>query len=114
MKELKYFYKTADSKCWLGDCVEHKEKGLVAISKAEWDAHIASIQSKGLTAEELELREKRKQIAQAKQYLASTDWVIVKIAESTDESEIAELRQKYADIITERKAKRQLINELEK
>lgn len=113
MKELKYFYKTADNKCWVGDYIKHNENGLIAISKAEWDAHIASMQPRELTAKELELKEKRKQIAQAKQYLASTDWVVIKIAESTDENEIAELRQKYADVITERKAKRQLINELE-
>ena len=55
----------------------------------------------------------RIEIAQLERELATTDWVVVKIAEETDPSEIAALRTKYGEIILARKAKRARINELE-
>lgn len=46
--------------------------------------------------------------------LARTDWVVIKIGEETDASKIAELRNKYADVIAQRKSWRAEINELER
>ena len=81
------------------------------ITAEEWDALLPKPVEP--TAEQLAERAKQNQIAEAKAFLASTDWVVVKIAEETDAEEIAALREKYASVITERKAKRALINELE-
>ena len=55
----------------------------------------------------------RIEIAHLEKELANTDWVVVKIAEETDASEIAALRVKYAPVIASRKANRARINELE-
>ena len=54
------------------------------------------------------------EVAQLKQYLMSTDYVIIKLAESTDESEKQEMLAKYDEIIIKRKEARQKINKLEK
>ena len=111
-KELKYFYKTKDGKGWLADYEPRKDENLVEITKAEWDGHIASLHREP-SAAQIAKREKKQQIAAAKSYLSSTDWIIVKIAEETDAEAQAALRTKYASEIAERKAKRELINHLE-
>ena len=52
------------------------------------------------------------EIAELKAYLESTDYVIIKLAETTDESEKQEMLAKYDEIIIKRKEARQKINEL--
>ena len=52
-------------------------------------------------------------IASLKYNLTSTDWVVVKIMEVETEEERVQLRQKYADIISQRRLWREQINELE-
>jgi malonyl CoA-acyl carrier protein transacylase len=52
-------------------------------------------------------------IAELKDLLASTDYIVVKIAEAETNEEQAELRQRYADVIAQRKQWREQINELE-
>ena len=86
-------------------CLEHE----LDSSKAKFFDKI----SKSTYETELAKKEKRKVIENLKKTLARTDWVIVKIAEETDSEVIEELREKYADVITERKNARQYINELE-
>ena len=54
------------------------------------------------------------EIAELKAYLGSTDYVIIKLAESTDESEKQEMLAKYDEIIIKRKEARQKINKLDK
>lgn len=54
------------------------------------------------------------EIAELKTYLERTDYVIIKLAESTDESEKQEMLAKYDEIIIKRKEARQRINNLEK
>lgn len=56
---------------------------------------------------------KARRIAELKEELNSTDYVILKIAETDDADEQAQLREHYADIIANRKAWRDEINELE-
>ena len=58
-------------------------------------------------------KEAKIEILRLEKELTATDWVVVKIAESTDSTEIAELRTKYASVISARRAKRARINELE-
>ena len=107
-----YYYKTEDGKGWLKDNVPHRDPKYIEITETEWNEHLASLHHEP-TAEQLALREKKRQIAQLKAFLRETDWVVVKIAEETDSSEIAALREKYANVILQRKNSREQINELE-
>lgn len=52
------------------------------------------------------------EIAELKAYLENTDYVIIKLAETTDESEKQEMLAKYDEVIIKRKEARQRINEL--
>lgn len=72
----------------------------------------------GMTAEEQEQIEiksvKESRVAELKQYLADTDYCILKIEEAIDEAEKQDLREKYADVIKARREARIEINNLEK
>lgn len=63
----------------------------------------------------LEVKEANEnQLAEAKQYLLDTDWVVVKINEvAITGGDTAPLLTKYADILSERENKRLTINQLE-
>lgn len=63
----------------------------------------------GPTEEEI----KQARIAELKGQLDSTDYVIIKIAEADTTEEQAQLREHYAEVITNRKAWRAEINELQ-
>ena len=57
------------------------------------------------------------EIAEHKQFLADTDYVITKLTEAQaigDQAERSELHTQYNDVLDERKRRRALINELEK
>ena len=72
----------------------------------------------GMTAEEQEQAEikavKESRVAELKQYLAYTDYCILKIEEAIDEAEKQDLREKYAGVIKARREARIEINNLEK
>lgn len=66
------------------------------------------------TDEEITLAENKQKIFEAKEYLNDTDWVVIKLNEaSLKEKDIDLLLEKYADILTERDVKRNLINSIE-
>lgn len=70
------------------------------------------------TAEDLAseaIKAKQEQdIAEAKQYLAETDWIVTKIAEAEIEGlDTTGLKAKYVNELSERKAKRNQINSAE-
>lgn len=66
------------------------------------------------TGVELAQQAKQKQIQEAKTYLNSTDWIIVKTNEaSVQGADINPLLTKYATELQERQSARDLINELE-
>jgi len=71
----------------------------------------------GLTNEEKEQAEeksvKETRITELKQFLADTDYCILKIEEAVDEAEKQDLREKYADTIKARREARIEINNLE-
>ena len=71
----------------------------------------------GLTNEEQEQAKeksvKEARVAELKQYLADTDYCILKIEEAIDEAEKQDLREKYADVIKARREARIEINKLE-
>ena len=59
----------------------------------------------------------QEKIAEYQKYLADTDYVVIKISEaivSRNQQLIDELKNKYADVLTNRDNKRKQINELEK
>ena len=113
----KFYYRTKDSTGWFGFkpdvSQEELEANYVRLTEEEWYAHLESLKPAPLTPEQIAEQEKQRQIGALKAYLRNTDWVICKIAEETDEEVIASLREKYASVIAERKAKRAEINELE-
>lgn len=55
----------------------------------------------------------QERIAELKQFLADTDYCILKIEEAVDEAEKQDLREKYADVIKARRDARIEINKLE-
>lgn len=63
--------------------------------------------------EPTEYEKAQARIAELKQMLADSDWVVIKIAESDMPEEQEELRKQYVNVISERKAWRAEINELE-
>lgn len=71
----------------------------------------------GMTSEEQEQAEekfvKEARITELKQFLADTDYCILKIEEAVDEAEKQDLREKYADVIKARRDARIEINKLE-
>ena len=75
------------------------------------------LEALGLTQEEQERDEeksvKEARIAELKQFLAYTDYCILKIEEAIDEAEKQDLREKYADTIKARRDARIEINKLE-
>lgn len=77
-----------------------------------------ALEAWGLTKEEQEQAEeksvKEAHIAELKQFLADTDYCILKIEEAVDEAEKQDLREKYADTIKARRDARIEINKLEK
>jgi hypothetical protein len=63
---------------------------------------------------ELADQKKAKDIAEAKQYLAESDWIVTKIAEADIEGlDTAALKAKYIDELSHRKLMRDVINGLE-
>lgn len=51
-------------------------------------------------------------IVELKQFLADTDYVANKMIEATDEQELQDLREKYADVLAKRREARVEINKL--
>ena len=115
-KKTYKYYRTKDGKGWFGFrpdvSDEELEANYVGLTEQEWNEHLASLHHEP-TPEQLAKREKRNQIAQLKSELAKTDYVVIKIAESDDQEEIAALREEYATVIAHRKELRAQINELE-
>ena len=62
------------------------------------------------TGQELAERE----IAELKQFLADTDYISNKLIEAIDDAELNDLKEKYADVLRQRREARARINELEK
>ena len=117
MAEVKRYYYKKDGKAAYNlkeplENILEDTTGYVEITKEEWD-QLTYIPPYVPTKEELAREEKLNAISAAKAYLASTDYIVIKIAEAEDAEEIASIREEYADTIVERKAKRALINELE-
>ena len=112
----KKYYKTKDGSGWLSfrPSVSDEElaRDYIELTEEEWNEHLASLHHEP-SAEQLHKREVKHQIASLKQQLANTDYVVIKIAESTDEEEIASLREEYASVIAHRKELREQINSLE-
>jgi len=59
-------------------------------------------------------QEKDQRIAELKQYLAETDYIANKLIEAVDETELQDLKEKYADTLKKRREARAEINQLEK
>lgn len=68
------------------------------------------------TEQEIKAQEKIKKVAECKQYLADTDYIVLKIGEylaDGNAEEVAAIKTKYAEQLTKRKEARDKINELE-
>lgn len=67
------------------------------------------VKSSAPTEQELAERE----IAELKQFLADTDYIANKLVEAVDDAEQQDLREKYAEVLKQRRQARARINELE-
>lgn len=67
------------------------------------------VKSSAPTEQELAERE----IVELKRFLADTDYISNKLIEAVDDSELNDLKEKYADILRQRREARARINELE-
>jgi len=105
---MKYYYKSKKGNKVL--CLDHP---IEQDSRYSHCSHSFLIANESDYQRYVAQKEARIEIAHLKKELATTDWVVIKISESTDESEILSLRSKYEEIISERRAKRARINELE-
>lgn len=113
----KYYYKKPDGKCIVSFSNTNKN-GYEQITKAEYDEWFYTVyppqtqtqlihQPRELTQAELELRAKKREIAQLKRKLAETDYCVIKIAEGVATSE------EYAEVLVQRQQWRARINQLE-
>ena len=59
-------------------------------------------------------QEKDQRIAELKQYLSDTDYIANKMIEAIDDTELQDLKEKYADTLKKRREARAEINQLEK
>lgn len=59
-------------------------------------------------------QQKEQRIAELKQYLADTDYIANKLIEAIDDAELHDLKEKYADVLKQRREARARIDELEK
>ena len=111
----RFYYKSKNGKGYLNlktPLSKEEAKNYIQITKEQFDKETYVAPHKA-TPEELAAQEKARTIAQLKDELASTDYVVIKIAESDDADEIAALRTEYASVIAHRKQVRTQINELE-
>ena len=96
----KKYYKKPDNS-WFYECQDgetllspNPEKGeCVEITKAQYDG--------------------REQLINVQKFLRDTDYVVIKIAEAETEEEKAALRIEYAEVLSQRRGARAIINELE-
>ena len=82
-----------------GDDLEWLDKNQTEPTSAEIDAEITKLQT---------IDPMKADIAKAKEYLADTDWVVVKIAEMNLEG--TNVSGQYLDILSHRKLMREVIN----
>jgi len=105
---MHYYYKSKKGNKVL--CLDHP---ISEDPRYKHSAHLFEAATLGEYENYVAAKNAKIEIAHLEKELAATDWVIVKIAEETDPSEIAALRTKYGEIILARKVKRARINELE-
>jgi len=82
-----------------GDDLEWLDKNQTEPTSAEIDAEVARLQT---------IEPMKADIAEAKEYLADTDWVVVKISEMNLEG--TDVSGQYLDILSHRKLMREVIN----
>lgn len=66
------------------------------------------------TAEPTPEEQAQFEITKLKQFLADTDHISNKLIEAVDDAELNDLKEKYADVLKQRREARARINELEK
>lgn len=111
---MRYYYK--DSKgntCSLkSECIR---EGYTQITEEEYNSILQS-RIPEPTAEQKAKIEKARKIADLKRKLSETDYIVLKIAEAQaygDEETVTALKTTYSSELTERKAWREQINELQ-
>jgi len=101
------YYKDNNGELYVDPIVENHEN-LTELTEDEFNALLE--EKSALTDDEINTQS----IDTSKSYLAETDWVVVKINESSIQGEdITDLLTKYADVLTARIEARANINDLE-
>jgi len=102
------YYKDNNGELYVDPIVENHEN-LTKLTEDEFNVLLE--EKSALTDDEINAQN----IATSKAYLSKTDWVVVKINESSIRGEdITDLLTKYADVLTARTEARNNINSLEK
>lgn len=125
MAEKRYYYKKDGKAAYnLKEPLSYvlpDTKGYEEITKEEWDelTYVAPqepIAPRELTAEEKQNNERKEAIAQQKNYLAKTDYVVLKLAEALADGNdelVESIKTEYAEVLANRVTARSEINRLE-
>lgn len=109
-QEKRYYYKSKEGNGYLSlksPLSKEEAKKYDVLTESQWNAHLAEIAPKPLTAAQKAKQEKLAEIARLKGELAKTDYCVIKIAEGVATPE------EYAEVLTNRAAWRAQINALE-
>lgn len=109
----RFYYKNKNNTGFLNLKSPLIDENYIQITKEEFE-ELTKPKAYVPTAEEKSAQEKAQKIAEYKKYLADTDYIVLKIAETQSEGgDIAALRMEYAEQLAKRKEAREKINELE-
>lgn len=106
----RFYYKNKDNTGFLNLKSPLIDENYIQITEEEFKE---LTKPKEPTTEQKAAAEKARKIAEYKQYLVDTDYIVLKIAEAQSEGEtasVAQLRQIYKEQLKERKRMRALLN----
>lgn len=112
---MRYYYKNKDNTGFLNLKSPLVDENYIQITEEEFK-ELTKPKVYELTEEQKATQEKAKKIAEYKKYLADTDYIVLKIAESLsagDTETVSALRSEYASELGKRERARILINSLE-
>ena len=109
---MRYYYKNKDNTGFLNLKSAITDENYIQITEEEFE-ELTKPKIPELTAEQKAAQEKAKKIAEYKEYLEKTDYIVLKIAEAQSEGDtnkVTHLRTLYKSELEERKKMRDLLN----
>lgn len=111
----RFYYKSKEGNGFLNLKSALIDENYIQITKEEFE-ELTKPKEYVPTTEEKAAQEKARKIAEYKAYLADTDYIVLKIAESVADNnseEVEKLKTTYTTELAKRKEAREKINELE-